>query len=229
MRLQSIDEQLKNTPARSSTAEVSNSSNLLMQNLEAQLLAAKIKRTQLVLKYDPLLSTGAGSRSEIKETESAIANAQDSKYLNKTTDRDPTYEYLREDRAKTQDDLVSQEATANALVHSIKSMRLEMVKLDGETLKQNELVREVKADEANYLLYLNKREQERTSDALDQKRIANVAIAVPPAAPILPVHSPLLLSVLGLILAVFLGVASGYAAEYSRPFVPHPNRSCRHA
>ena len=49
---------------------------------------------------------------------------------------------------------------------------------------------------ANYLLYLSKREQERTSDALDEKRISNVAIAVPPVLPILPWVGPILVLLL---------------------------------
>jgi len=54
-----------------------------------------------------------------------------------------------------------------------------MVNLDQLSLSQQDLQREAKAAETNYLLYLAKREQERTSNALDVTRIANVAIAVP--------------------------------------------------
>ena len=68
-------------------------------------------------------------------------------------------------------------------------MQLQMVDLDQRALKQADLLRDTKANEDNYLLYLSKREQERASDALDQKRIANVAIAVPPVIPALPLAS----------------------------------------
>jgi hypothetical protein len=46
----------------------------------------------------------------------------------------------------------------------------------------------LRPNEDSYLLYVSKREEERASDALDQKRIANVAIAVPPAIPTLPLQ-----------------------------------------
>ena len=71
------------------------------------------------------------------------------------------------------------------------------------------MIREVKANEANYLLYLSKREQERTSDALDEKRISNVAIAVPPALPVLPLVGPALVMLVGFIFAIF--VSAGVA------------------
>jgi uncharacterized protein involved in exopolysaccharide biosynthesis len=90
-----------------------------------------------------------------------------------------------------------------------------MVDLDSKAVKQNALLREAKADEANYLLYLNKREQERTSDALDKKRIADVAIAVPAVVPALPAFNPLLVAFGGFILAILAGVSAGFVAEWA--------------
>ena len=39
-------------------------------------------------------------------------------------------------------------------------MQDELVSLDGKAVKQAQLLREVKANEATYMLYLNKRDQE---------------------------------------------------------------------
>ena len=104
-----------------------------------------------------------------------------------------------------------------------------MVKLDKKAVKQQDLLREVKADEANYLLYLSKREQERTSDALDQKRIGNVAIAVPPIMPVLPAYSPLLVMVVGCFMAIFLSIGAAFVMDYLDYFVPNPSGSVRDA
>jgi uncharacterized protein involved in exopolysaccharide biosynthesis len=93
-------------------------------------------------------------------------------------------------------------------------MQEEMVSLDQKALKQADLLREVKADEGNYLLYLSKREQERTSDALDEKRIGNVAIAVPPVMPILPAYSPIVVLAVGCFLAAFLSICGVFVMEY---------------
>ena len=67
------------------------------------------------------------------------------------------------------------------------------------------------------MLYLSKREQERASDALDQRSIADVAIAVPAVVPALPAHSPILVLFVGLVFAGFMSVAAGFAAEYLDP------------
>jgi len=216
-RIENINQQLTQTPARSATSESSMASNLLMQNLQATLLAAQVKRTQLLLRYEPDYPLVKEADQEIAETQEAIARAEQSKFVNQTTDRDPTYEFLREDKAKTEADLASEKATAGALVNSIQGMRAEMVTFDNDAVKQAALIREAKADEGNYLLYLGKREQERTSDALDQKRIANVAIAVPPVVPVLPKYSPGLVMFLGLFAAIFVAVAAAFVAEYLDP------------
>ena len=216
-RIRDEQAQLKATPSRSPTLQVSNAADILLQQLQANLLAAQIKRTQLAMKYDSSYPLVQEADQEIAETKAAIAEAQKTQYVNQTTDRDPTYELLRQDISKTQADLAAQKATAAALEQSVASLKLQMVDLDRKAVKQTDLLRDAKANEANYLLYLSKREQERTSDALDQKRIANVAIAIPPGVPILPAYSPFLVLLIGLLLAIFVSVGAGFAAEFMDP------------
>jgi uncharacterized protein involved in exopolysaccharide biosynthesis len=155
--------------------------------------------------------------TEIAQTTEAIAKAEQAKYVNNTTDRDPTFEYLRQDQAKTEADLASDQAKAEALRSSIHDMQVEIVDLDAKTVHQAALVRQEKAIESNYLLYLTKREQERASDALDDKRIANVAMAVPPDVPVLPAHSPSSIVFEGFWLALLAAIIAGYVAELADP------------
>lgn len=222
-RIENIKDQMAVTPARSSTSEASISANLLLDQLQSTLLAAELKRTQLLMKYDASYPLVKEIEEEIAQTKEAIASAEEAKYVNKTTDRDATFEYLRQDQAKTEADLASEGATAAALVNSIRNMQSEMVRLDVKAVRQAELLREAKANESNYLLYLNKREQERTSDALDQKRFANVAISVPAYVPVLPARSPFKVGLLGVFFAVLGGVGAGYVAEFMDPSFRTPD------
>jgi uncharacterized protein involved in exopolysaccharide biosynthesis len=212
-RLANIEAQMSATPSRSATAESAISANLLLDNLHSTLLAAQLKRTQLLMKYDASFPLVKEVDKEIAQTSEAIAEAEKAKYVNTTTDRDPTFEYLREDHAKTEADLASDQARATALQGSIQDVRTKMVSLEAKAVEQASLVREAKANEANYLLYLTKREQERTSDALDDRHIANVSIAVPPAVPVLPARSPISVMLAGLCLAIVGAVIAGYIAE----------------
>ena len=216
-RLDDIRKQMSETPSRSSTVETSDSANLLLEQLQSSLLAAEVKKIQLLAKYDPSYPLVLEADAEIDETKKAIADADEAKYVNSSTDRDPTFEYLRQDKAKTEADLASEQATVAELNNTVHAMQSEMVSLDAKAVKQGALLREAKANEANYLLYLTKREQERTSDALDEKRIANVAIAVPAEVPALPSRSPISILIPGFFLAVLGGIGAGYLAELMDP------------
>jgi uncharacterized protein involved in exopolysaccharide biosynthesis len=222
-RIASLEEQLHATPPRSATQETAMAANLLLEQLGGTLLAAENKRTQLLLKYDPGYPLVQEADQEVAQAKEAIAKAEQAKYVNTTTDRDPTYELLREDLAKTHADLATQEATALALTTGIRDLNVQMVDLDGKAVTQAALVREAKADEANYLLYLGKREQQRASDVLDKSSIADVAIADPPVVPVLPAHNPLLVMFAGFIFAIFVAIAAGFTAEYLDPSFRTPD------
>ena len=216
-RLKDLEKQIRATPERITTQQISNSALTLMQQLEANLLAAEVKRTQLLVKYDPSYPLVVETDEEIANTKKAIEKAKSLSYMNETTDHNPTYEYLHQDYARTQADLASQKANATSIAASLKTMHAQMVGLDSSSLKQGALLREAKANEANYLLYLNKREQERASDALDEKRIADVAIAVPAIPPALPANNPLLVGVGGFVFAMLAGISAGLIAERLDP------------
>jgi succinoglycan biosynthesis transport protein ExoP len=213
-RSSELKAEMQKTPSRSSTQEVSSQEAILLQQLQANLLAAQVNRTDLLMKYDPSYPLVREADQEIAETQAAISEAEKNQILSSTTDRDPTYELLRENLAQTQADLAAQLADVRATEGSIQNMQAKMVDLDQKAVTQSDLIRETKADESNYLLYLSKREQERTSDALDQKRIANVAIAVPPMLPVLPVFSPLLVLAIGFFLALFVGIGAAFLMDY---------------
>ena len=213
-RIKNDEAQLQSTKPRILTQQSTNADSNLLENLQANLLAAQVKRTQLLLKFEPTYPAVQEADQEIKETQDAIQKAESMKYVNETTDRDNTYEFLREDLAKTNSDLASQNATAGQLVDSINKMKAQMVDLDGKAVTQAALIRDEKADEANYLLYLGKREQERSSDALDQRRIADVAIAVPAVVPVLPAINPMLVLLIGFAFAWIAGFSSAFIAEY---------------
>ena len=216
-RIRNDTTQMEKTPERSVGQRTSTAADVLLQQLEGSLLAARVKRTALLLKFEPTYPLVKEADQEIVDTESAIAEAKTKEYVSQIMDRDPTFELLREDLAKTQSDLAAQRATVVAVKQSIKDIQLQMIDLDQKALKQADLLRDNKSNEDNYLLYLSKREQERASDALDQKRISNVAIAVPAVIPVLPLASLSTVLMIGFVLALAGGAAATYVAEFVDP------------
>ena len=125
-----------------------------MQQLGSALLAAQLKRTQLAMKYSPDYPLVKEAEQEVDQAKAAIAEAEKNHIMTRTTDQDATYELLREDLAKTRADLATQQATAASLSQSISDLRGQTISLDQKFVKQQDLLREAKANEDNYLLYL---------------------------------------------------------------------------
>jgi uncharacterized protein involved in exopolysaccharide biosynthesis len=214
MRIRSDQEQMKSTPQRSTTQLALAPPDLLLQQLGAALLAAETKRTQLLLKYDPDYPLVKEADQELAQTKAAFEKAENTKYLTENTNTDPTYELLREDLAKTQADLSSQRASLTANQASIGSIQAQMTQLAEKGLDQADLLRQEKADEENYLLYMAKREQAKASEALDKTKINNVAIAIPPSIPVLPVMSAPMVILLAFAAATFVSIMATYAFDY---------------
>ena len=77
-------------------------------------------------------------------------------------------------------------AKASAIAHVVHRYQDVALQLDSDAAAQDDLIRNVKTAEENYLLYLRKREEARISDALDRDRIVNVSIAEAATVPALP-------------------------------------------
>jgi len=216
-RLASDLEQMKNIPERTPTLQTSAPPDKLLSDLNTSLLAAETKRTQLASKYAADYPLVREAEAEVAETKTAIDDAEKLNLVSKSTDKDPTYELLRQDAAKAQADYSAQSAYRDATSQSIEAIQAQLVQLDQQAITQQDLLREVKANEDNYLLYLAKREQERTSDALDATSIANVSIAVPPAIPVLPVLSLPTMILIGLAGSALVSVVVAYIADMLDP------------
>lgn len=201
-RLRMDEQQMEQIPQRTLTLQATAPADRLIQDLHSTLLAAETNRDKLAMKYDPHFPLVQETDQEIAATKAAIADAEQKRFVTQTTNRDPTYELLREDRVRTESDLAGQRAASEAINRSIRSLQTQLSDLDTKAVTLQDLQREVRADESNYLFYLSKREQERTSDALDRTRIANAVITDPPEVPALPTHA------LGFIVAVAFGLAS---------------------
>ncbi len=201
------------------TTQIRTSDNpLLFEQLKSTLLTLELKRTELLDKYDPGYPPVVQVEAQIAQTRAAIAAEQKSPVRDETTDRDPTYDWLNAELAKSRTDLASLRARAAATADIVQDYREKARQLDRSGIVEQDLIREVKAEEENYLLYLRKREEARISDALDSRRIVNVAIAeaaTPPALPSWP-RWPFSLVLAGL-LATVVSAGAALAADYLDP------------
>jgi len=204
-RIRTLESQLASLPNRETTQVRTSDNPQLMQTMKSKLLELELKRTELLSKFEPTYRLVQEVEEQIAQTQAAIAAAEKAPLRDETTDRDPTYEALRAELAKSKTELAATAARATAMSYLIRTYRAENEQLGRQELLHQDIVRAAKADEENYLLYLRREEEARISDALDRQRFSNVVVAEPASVPYTPQARWVLVLLLG---ALFAGFAS---------------------
>jgi uncharacterized protein involved in exopolysaccharide biosynthesis len=216
-RINAIEAQMTTTSPRITTQERTSDNPMLLQQMKSTSLTLQLKRTELLSKFAPEYPLVQEVDKQIAQTQAAIAAAEQSPMHEQTTDRDQTYAWLRDELAKNRTQLTALRARAEGLAPVVQAYQVKTRGLGEKGATQEDLVRSTKAAEQNYLLYLQKQEEARISDALDRNRIVNVAIAEAATVPALPTHSPLFTILLGGLLATCLSLALAYGADHLDP------------
>jgi uncharacterized protein involved in exopolysaccharide biosynthesis len=180
-------------------------------------MTLELKRTELLTKYQPSYPLVVEVEKQITDTKASIASEETKPIKAQTTDRNPTYAWVDSELAKAKADysgLKAQEAAMQAIVEKYEIQARDLAQ---KGLIEQNLVRNYKAEEENYLLYLRKREEARMTDALDKTRIVNVAVAETPIVPSLPAHSPAFFLLVGILIAGTVSVGAVFVQEYLDP------------
>ena len=222
-RIHTLEAQATSTPARMVTQVKDSDDSVLLSGLRSNLLTLELKRTELLEKFEPTYRSVQEVDAEIAQTRSALEAAEKSKLHDETTDQDPTFAWVRGELAKAKTDLAGYQAKEAAAVQAVSAYRETARELEQKEVEQSDLMRNVKTGEENYMLYLQKEEEARISEALDRRRIINVAIAEPPMAPSLPSNPRYLTVLMGGILALFISVGLAFVAEQVDPTFRTPD------
>ena len=222
-RIRALQEQIVSIPARMVTQVRNADDGMLLSQLRASLLTLELKRTELLGKFEPGYRQVQEIEAQIAQTRTALAVAEKSQLHEETTDRDPTHEWTREELAKAKADLAGLQARAQATALTVQSYRADARSLERNEVVQDDLIRTVKATEENYLLYRRKEEEARISDALDRRRMINVAIAEAATVPLLPSSHRSLTLVVGLLLATTVSLGLAFSSDYLDPTFRTPD------
>jgi uncharacterized protein involved in exopolysaccharide biosynthesis len=216
-RIRKLQAQLNTLPKRQTTQVRTADNPQLMERMKSTLLELELKRTDLLSKFEPTYRPVQEVEQQIAQTRAAIEAAEKAPLRDETTDRDPTYESLRSELAKSQTDLAALEARAGATASLVHAYKAESQELDNKELLHKDMLRAAKADEDNYMLYLRKQEEARISDALDRQRISNVVVAEPASVPFTAQSRWLFVVLLGGLLAAVSSVVLAFAVDYWDP------------
>jgi uncharacterized protein involved in exopolysaccharide biosynthesis len=213
-RIRVLEKQSGTTPQRLTTQARQTDDAQVLEGLKNTLNSLELKRTELLTKYQPGYALVQEVDKQIADTRASIAGEESRPIREETTDRNPTYGWIDEELAKAKADDSGLEARAASLQAIVSKYTAKAQELDEKGIAQQDLLRTMKTAEENYLMYQRKREEARMTNALDQTRILNVAIAEQPTAPTLPSNSPWTLLIVGGLLAVIVSLGTAFTLDY---------------
>jgi uncharacterized protein involved in exopolysaccharide biosynthesis len=216
-RITELSKLVHTTPRRFTTEEKVGDNPQLLAFLKSNLADLETKRTDLLAKYQPSYRLVQEIDKQIADLKTSIAAESGRPVKEESTNSNPTFELLQSELVKANEDLNGFRAKARATAPIVEAYRREALLVDQKGIERQDLIRDVKAAEGNYLLYVQKQEQARISDELDNNRILNVAIAEAPVVPALPVYSPWLLLLAGAVLALMISITAAFVADYLNP------------
>ena len=182
-RLAALTNELAQTPAQRTSQIRTADDAQVMRDVKSRILELDAKRTELLQKFAPEY------RGVLSPADAAL-NAQKSPVREETIADNPTRQWLETELARTKTESAALRARTQSLASAVSQYRSSAEVLGVRDVEQQDLERTVKAAEAKYLLYVQKREEARISDALDKDRIANVVVAESPSVDFKPEHKP---------------------------------------
>jgi polysaccharide biosynthesis transport protein len=222
-RIRALEAKLSSLPERTVT-EIRNSDNPeLMGKMKARLLDLQLARTELLTKYEPSYRPVRDLDRQIAEAQAEIVAEDQAPIRQQTSDKDPNHEWAQSELVKAQVEMKTLAAHAVAESALLANYREAARLLGDRAIEQEQLLHDLNATEDTYLLYLNKREEARIGDALDQGGILNVTIAEQPTVPALPKLSVLGFGLLGLVAGGTLSTSLAFAADYLNPAFRTPD------
>jgi len=210
-RMLQIRQQLDKTPETIAQGKEVDHNPFLISNLEARLVELQLKEKRLLIKYTPQNRLVKNVKEEIQIVQERLAQNVKKQYEKSRVGLNTTYQRLQEELFRNQ-----AEGKALAAKREIQNTQLtdyhgKLEQLNQMEVKLNQLEQSVDVNRQNYRLYLAKFEESRISDAMDNKKMANVSLMQSALTPLKPVSPKVLLKI---VLAIFLGGVGGLGLAF---------------
>jgi succinoglycan biosynthesis transport protein ExoP len=222
-RIRALQAKLDLLPERAMTQMRNSDNPELMQKMKARLLELELQRTDLLLEFEPSYRLVKEVEQKIEQTKASIAGEDRAPIRDQTSDLEPNHAWAKSELVKAEVEARALGAHTAAETVLLAHYRDAAHQLGDLAIAQGRLVSDLKSAEDRYLLYVDKREEARIGDALDQGGILNVAIAEQPAVPELPKLSQVSFGLIGMILAGTVSVGLAFVTDYLSPAFRTPD------
>ena len=222
-RILQISKQLEKTPETITQGEVADYNSSLISNLEAKLIELQLKEKEFLIKYTPESRLVMNVKEEIQMVREKLVEQEAKQYGKSSTGLNATYQRLIEELFRNQAENKSLVVKKEIQNSQLLDYQGKLEKLNQIEMQINQLQQEVDVNRQNYKFYLNKFEESRISDAMDNKKITNVSLIEPAFPPLKPVSPNVLLNIfIGIFLGGFGGMGLAFFTEFLDDSIEKP-------
>jgi polysaccharide chain length determinant protein (PEP-CTERM system associated) len=222
-KLDALKKQMQNVPEDIPLATVTDRYGIV-DNVKNILLNLQLKEQDLLLKYienDPMV---VSVRKEIMLTREYLQRQEEDIKKVHTTGRNVVYQELEKEMIRTQAELSAQKSKASALNAQISQLDKEIQALDLREKELQQLARDREITEKNYKTYLEKAEEARILEDMDQRKMANVSVIQKAAEPLSPVKPRKDLYIaFSFIFGLIGGLGLAFFSEYTKQGLSTPD------
>ncbi len=222
-RIRALQSKLSLLPERAMTQMRNSDNPELMEKMKARLLELELQRTDLLIEFEPPYRLVKEVEQKIAQTKASIVGEDRAPIRDQTSDLEPNHAWAKSELVKAEVEARALSAHAAAQGVLLTHYREAAHQLGDQSIAQERLVHDLKSAEDRYLLYVDKREEARIGDALDQGGILNVAVAEQPVVPELPKLSELSFGLIGLALAGTVSASLAFVTDYLSPAFRTPD------
>ncbi|RJR35235.1 MAG: lipopolysaccharide biosynthesis protein [Desulfobacteraceae bacterium] len=158
----------------------------VVDNIKNTLLNLQLKEQDLLMKYTPDHPMVANVQKEIRLAKEYLKRQEEDPKKVQTTGKNIVHQELEKEVIKTQAELSAQEAKASALSIQVAHLDKGLQELALREKRLEQLLRGREINEKNYRTYLEKAEEARIVDDMNNRKMANVSIVQQAAAPLHP-------------------------------------------
>lgn len=183
--------------------------------LKERLLTLQIKESELAINYKSGSRTLDNLRGEISAVRAQLARAGGNKRYGSNGGSaggaGSLYQKLQADLLKAETDLGAAAVRREVTTEQIGALKGRLSLLDGLDVEFSDLQQQVTVAKENHSLYLNRFEEMRISNAMDDEKISSISIIEPAREALEPMKSKLPLQVA---LAIAIGLIGGLGLAF---------------
>lgn len=204
-------------PERQPTQQRLSPNQGAIQQAESVLMQLRNRRTELLTRFQPTDRLVKEVDEQIADSTQALARLEKARDKDDTTDVNPAWQEVRTGEVQAIVEKRANQSRTASLQGDLAKLHAQLSHIQPLAVKFNELQERVDQARNNFEIFSQKRDQSNIEDAMDDRKLVNVAVVESPTMNFQQVAPrPLLYMVLGTITALFLAGSAVYAMESLR-------------